>query len=84
MDVVYTRCCGLDIHKKPVVACLILSTEGWSPQRGPDLPDDDRRPVRVGRLAPAGGLYPRRHGKHRRLLAPGLQSARRAMCSSWG
>ena len=28
MDVVYTRCCGLDIHKKTVVACLILSTEG--------------------------------------------------------
>ena len=31
MDVVYTRCCGLDIHKKTVVACLILSTEGLEP-----------------------------------------------------
>jgi transposase len=31
MDVVYTRCCGLDIHKKTVVACLILSTEGAEP-----------------------------------------------------
>ena len=24
MDVVYERCCGLDIHKKTVVACLII------------------------------------------------------------
>jgi transposase len=23
MEVVYSRCCGLDIHKKTVVACLI-------------------------------------------------------------
>jgi hypothetical protein len=23
MDVVYARCCGLDVHKKTVVACLI-------------------------------------------------------------
>ena len=31
MDVVYTRCCGLDIHTKTVVACLLLSTEGAEP-----------------------------------------------------
>jgi transposase len=31
MDVVYTRCCGLDIHKKSVVACLIISEPGQSP-----------------------------------------------------
>ena len=24
MDVVYARCCGLDLHKKLVVACLIV------------------------------------------------------------
>ena len=28
---VYTRCCGLDVHKKTVVACLITSTEGPEP-----------------------------------------------------
>jgi len=33
MDVVYTRCCGLDIHKKTVVACLLLSTEGSEPSK---------------------------------------------------
>lgn len=26
VEVVYQRCCGLDIHKKIVVACLILLT----------------------------------------------------------
>ncbi|GAC1389626.1 MAG: hypothetical protein NVSMB38_04420 [Ktedonobacteraceae bacterium] len=24
MQVVYERCCGLDVHKKVVVACLIV------------------------------------------------------------
>ena len=27
MDVVYRRCCGLDIHKQTVVACLLLLDE---------------------------------------------------------
>jgi hypothetical protein len=31
MDVVYTHCCGLDVHKKTVVACLITSTAGPEP-----------------------------------------------------
>lgn len=25
MDVVYERCCGLDVHKKMVVACVLMS-----------------------------------------------------------
>jgi hypothetical protein len=29
MDVVYQRCCGLDMHKKTVVACLLTpGTDG--------------------------------------------------------
>lgn len=31
MDVIYTRCCGLDIHKKSVVACLIIMEPGQKP-----------------------------------------------------
>jgi transposase len=27
MEVVYRRCCGLDVHKKTVVACLVVSGE---------------------------------------------------------
>jgi transposase len=33
MDVIYSRCCGLDIHKKTVVACLISSAHGQPPQK---------------------------------------------------
>jgi transposase len=32
MDVIYARCCGLDIHKKTVVACLISSAPEQPPQ----------------------------------------------------
>jgi transposase len=31
MDVLYPQCCGLDVHKKTVVACLITSAEGSEP-----------------------------------------------------
>src|SRR5436190_3047882 len=31
MDVMYPQCCGLDVHKKTVAACLITSTEGAEP-----------------------------------------------------
>ena len=33
MDVVYERCCGLDVHKRTVVACLLTSGEQESPQK---------------------------------------------------
>jgi transposase len=33
MDVIYSRCCGLDIHKKTVVACLISGAQGQPPQK---------------------------------------------------
>ena len=31
MDVIYPQCCGLDVHKKTVAACLITSTAGAEP-----------------------------------------------------
>ena len=31
MDVIYPRCCGLDVHTKTVAACLITSTAGAEP-----------------------------------------------------
>ena len=26
MQVIYTRCCGIDLHKKVIVACLLICT----------------------------------------------------------
>jgi transposase len=31
MDVVYERCCGLDIHKRTIVACVIVPGAGGKP-----------------------------------------------------
>jgi transposase len=33
MDIVYPRCCGLDIHKKTVVACVIVPGEEGQPRK---------------------------------------------------
>ena len=52
MDVVYTHCCGLDVHKKEVVACLIVpGPDGRADQDDPPVRDDDGRP---GRRWPPG------------------------------
>lgn len=33
MDVIYERCCGLDVHKKSVAACLLISRPEGEPVR---------------------------------------------------
>src|SRR3989304_6217445 len=33
MEVVHERCCGLDIHKRTVVACLLRPGQGGQPER---------------------------------------------------
>jgi transposase len=33
MDVLYARCCGLDVHKRSVVACLIISGASAKPRK---------------------------------------------------
>lgn len=33
MQVIYARCCGLDIHKKFVVACLLLTAADGTVQK---------------------------------------------------
>jgi transposase len=33
MDIVYPRCCGIDIHKKTAVACIIISSPDAPPRK---------------------------------------------------
>ena len=33
MEVVYPRCCGLDVHKRTVVACRLVPGPGDRPQK---------------------------------------------------
>ena len=47
MEVVYERCCGLDVHKKSVVACVI-TPEGTQDE---DLWHDDPSTSAVVELA---------------------------------
>ena len=33
MQIVHPRCCGLDVHKKSVVACVLITAEDGAVQR---------------------------------------------------
>jgi transposase len=33
MDVIYSRCCGLDVHKREVVACVVISGSDGMPRK---------------------------------------------------
>jgi transposase len=33
MDVIHARCCGLDVHQKTVVACLLAPGPGGAPRK---------------------------------------------------
>jgi transposase len=33
MDVIYSRCCGLDVHKREVVACVVISGSDGMPSK---------------------------------------------------
>jgi hypothetical protein len=49
MQVVYPRCCGLDIHKKSIVACVLLTDSDGTLHRGvAHLWDDDDRSIKAG------------------------------------
>jgi hypothetical protein len=51
MDVIHTSCCGLDVHKKTVVGCVMITKPDGSVDRQTrTFWDDD------GRFAEAGGV----------------------------
>ena len=33
MDVIYPRCCGLDVHKREVVACVVSTDPNGTPHK---------------------------------------------------
>src|SRR5215831_6508020 len=77
MDVVYTRCCGIDIHKKIAVACVIVSrTKGPASKeiRTFGTMTDDLLAL-ADWLVGGGGSHACRDGEHWRLLEGALQPA---------
>ena len=81
MEKVYERCCGLDVHKKTVVACLPphARRQGAADKRGPHVRHDDAGAAGPRRLAAASGLHARRDGVDRRLLEAGVQHPQGAL-----
>ena len=41
MDIMYERCCGLDVHKQTVVACVLLPERTAARQGDPHVWHDD-------------------------------------------
>ena len=71
MDVVYERCCGLDIHKKAVVACLLSPGPNRKTQKavrtfGTMTEDLLALAAWLGRC----GVHARGDGGHQRVLEP--------------
>ena len=78
MQVVYERCCGIDVHKQTVVACAIVpGADGQAAEGNPHLCDVDRGPGGIGGLVGGAGRHARGDGEHRGVLEAGVQPAGR-------
>ena len=79
MEDILDCCCGLDVHKESIVACLLKGplgrlgqaaardTRGWNPIQGSN---------RTAQLAGGRRLPPCSNGKHRNILVTGECRAR--------
>lgn len=72
MEVLYPRCCGLDVHRNMVVACLSLIEAGERRRRDSDVSECDQRVARPQTMVVGGRLYARWDGEHGRAVASGL------------
>ena len=85
MDVVYARCCGLDVHKKTVVACLITPGAGGRAQKETrtfgTMTDDL---LALGDWLAEAGLYPCGDGEHRGVLEADLEPVGRPVRAAAG
>ena len=70
MDIVHSRCAGLDVHKETVVACVRLAS-GDKVSR--ELRDHDVGPPGLADMADGDGMYARCAGSDRDLLEAGVE-----------
>jgi hypothetical protein len=74
MQIVHPRCCGLDVHKKSVVACVLITAEDGTVQR--EIRTYATMTADLLRLAGWAGVVGDSsggHGINRGVLAPALQ-----------
>ncbi len=80
MEVLYPRCCGLDVHQKTVVAC-VKTPEGKESRTFKTVTGEL---LELGRMACIQRRHSCRNGEYRRILAAGLQPFRAAKVYSTG
>ncbi len=72
MEVLYARCCGLDVHRDMVVACLSIIEAGQRRKEIRTFRTVTKESTFHERVAALRKLQPCRNGKHRRALASRL------------
>ena len=77
MEVMFKYCAGLDVHKKIIVACVLLSSPEGVQRHHQDVRHDAGGSGSVGRLADRLGCHPRGDGKYGGVLEAGVQRAGR-------
>ena len=85
MEMVYERCCGVDVHKRTVVACLLTpGAEGQPTKEIRTFGTMTTDLLALSDWLSRGRLHPCRHGVHRRLLEADLQPVGRPLRDAGG
>lgn len=79
MEVLYTRCCGLDVHKSSVSACVLVRERTRTHKKYCRFSAMTHDLGGAGSLASRAGSDSRCHGVDRRVLEAGLKRSRRAI-----
>src|SRR4051812_26147856 len=74
MRVVYARCCGLDVHKKSISACLLTpDNQGGTQQQVRRFGTMTRDLLELSDWAGVQPGHTRSHGEHRRVWEAGVE-----------
>ena len=72
MELLHRRCCGLDVHKETVVACLRLVSDGKVTTEVRTFQTTTAELLRLSEWLAANELHACGHGGDRRLLEAGV------------
>ena len=84
MDVLHPRCCGLDVHKSSISACILLREAGRDAETPASLWRDDPRTAGACRMATAVRCDSGSDGIQRRLVETSLEHSGGTVHGSFG
>jgi len=80
MDVLYPRCCGIDIHKKSITVCVLIRESGRKETKAdPGIRHYHLCDFELWGLAARSGSHSRRHAIDWGLLATNLEPVGRSV-----